>query len=166
MKIKHGRAATLALVVALAVAAPLSGCAAGDSDEPDQVQTTERDTGQDPADDDAAEEKDGDADSEELPGWVTENFPIFPDSEISTVSDMGSAGRSTVLVGLMTKGEGQEIIDWYNQQYSQDGWTIGHTQNEGARFNAEHSDGYMAVVGVTTTSTMSVVTLTASKPVA
>lgn len=146
----------LSLALALVIGATLSGCSTTPSSDNDQP-ASQTQSG-DEAPDESSESESG----SEIPSWIEENFPIYPDSEVSTVS-----GSGPVIIGLMIQGDvGDEVVDWYNAQYTQNGWEQNLVQNEGARFNAENSEGYMAVVGITSMSTASVVTLTATKPIA
>jgi hypothetical protein len=150
----------LALIAILGVGGIVTACSAAPADEGDADGQSEVQNGATDEDAESQDNSDGDDsedDSDEIPAWIADNFPIYPDSRVTTVS-----GTGPVIIGfIVNTGDGQAVVDWYKEQYSQNGWATDLVQNDGARFNAEHADGYMAVVGVTMTSTATIVTLTA-----
>lgn len=147
----------LLVALGMTLGMTLTGCSTGsDSPAPPAPQSDTDDSGT-PAENDGDADAESDVDSEKIPAWVTDNFPIYPGSNVSTVSESGSS----IIIGMMTSDDGDTVKAWYNEQYSQNGWEQDLVQDDG-RFNAFKGD-FAAVVGYVTTSTATIVTLTATK---
>lgn len=102
----------------------------------------------------------------QLPDWIRDNYPIYPDSTISSVTEQSVAGANErYIIGTTAKGDGAEIANWYHEEYEKTGWTYDNV-NTDKRFNASKSvDGsdLSVVIGVNTTSVGSIVTITAQR---
>lgn len=123
-----------------------SGGSGGSAGDPAGSEQAADDSGSDPGDG-------------ELPSWIADNFPLPPNAGISSVSDGGGA----TIVAMTVSGDEATLKSWFTDQYSTDGWTIDREFGDGDALTAEHADGYSAVVRLTIMSTVSIVTLTASK---
>lgn len=101
--------------------------------------------------------------ADELPSWFHDNFPVYPGSEVSTVSGGSGAHQTYVVAYEVDEDDVAKVSQWYNQQYSADGWEVADTGSE-TRFTASKDGvtGYGAVVGITSTSLSTVVTITAA----
>lgn len=103
------------------------------------------------------------SEADELPSWFHENFPVYPGSEISTVSGGGGAHETYVIGYEVDEDDGDKVSQWYSEQYSTDGWEIADSGSQ-TRFTAKKNGvtGYGAVVGISSTSLGTVVTITAA----
>lgn len=113
--------------------------------------------------DDSDSSDSSDSKADELPDWFHENFPIYPGSEVSTVSGGSGVHQTYIIAYEVDEADGAKVSEWYNQQYSVDGWEISDTGSE-TRFTAKKNGvtGYGAVVGISSTSLGTVVTITAA----
>lgn len=104
--------------------------------------------------------------SAEIADWIRDNYPIYPDSTISSVTEQSVAGANErYIIGTTAKGDGAEIASWYHEEYEKAGWAYDNVNTE-KRFNASRSvDGsdLDVVINVSTTSVGSIVTITAQR---
>jgi hypothetical protein len=141
----------LALATVLGLSITLAGCSS-DPEEPagaaDSSQTTQAATP--PADENppADDTPDGGLVDEDnvVPDWVTEGFPIYPDSRVAASSD----GGTTFIVSFsVPAAEERTIYDWFVDQYSQNGWVGRDFVEDSGSFEADNADGRTVSIDVT-----------------
>lgn len=70
--------------------------------------------------------------STNLPSDVTNNFPLYPNAEISRVTNStGDDGRIFYTVSLTSRDDIAVINDWYKEAFSQNSWSIKGDSNVG-----------------------------------
>lgn len=149
----HFAQVPLAIVLVLGVSISLGGCAAETTDTTSGSGTSQSDQGNST---DAGEQAPAEgADSKgfvdpdgEVPDWVAAGFPIYPGSEVAA---SGEASGLTIISFSVPSvdADGEELYNWFVEQYGQNGWTARNLDAEHMSFDAENSDGRTSSVNVT-----------------
>lgn len=67
-----------------------------------------------------------------LPSDVTDNFPLYPNAEISRVTNStNDDGRIFYTVSLTSEDDIAMINDWYKEAFSQNSWSVKGDSNVG-----------------------------------
>lgn len=105
-----------------------------------------------------------DTDTPKLPDWFRSEFPRYPGAEPSQISyDREYAPDTLQFAYSVGKADGDKVTATFKQLYSENGWTI--ADEYGAhRFSAKKAGGYSAVIGITATKWVTIVSVTARRP--
>lgn len=152
------------MVIALIVAAVLAVAGVAyfatdgfGSNDSTQTQATNEDTS---SSDNEQDEQEGEADDQTtLPSDFPEIVPIYQPSSVSTVNTSPSAGQTNYVVGFLTDASHEDVVDFYDQELSSNGWEI-IISNDSGRFTASNNETRV-VVDVTEAGDGAVFTVTA-----
>lgn len=141
----------LALALAFGLGIALGGCAAepaggGDTEGSSQTeQGTTTGTDNEAPIEDAGSKGFIDEDNE-VPGWLADAFPIFPESRVAGASEVSGV---TIISFFTPSPDDQAVYSWFVDQYSQNGWTVDKTDEKNLRIVAGHESGHTADINVT-----------------
>lgn len=98
-----------------------------------------------------------------LPGWYCAEFPPYPDAEPKQVRHSEHTPDVVQFAYDVGKANGDTVTATFKELYSTNGWAIEDEYGE-HRFSAEKASGYSAVIGVTDTKWVTIVSVTARRP--
>lgn len=148
---------TLIVVAVLAIGGVVAYVVTDGFDSNDTTQTTNEKI--DNEDENQQEQTSESDDQSALPSDFPETVPIYKPSSVSIVNTNPSAGQTTYVVAFSTDANYEDVVGFYEQELSSNGWEIA-ISNDGGRF-AANNDGINVSVGVTEAGGGAIFTVTA-----